>query len=267
MDAWLLAYAAAGAFFGFLAGLLGIGGGAVSVPIMTMLYAAQDFDRDTIFHVALGTGMASIVFTSLSSLRAHDKHGAVDWTILRRLTPGIVLGTFLATTVVHRIPTFPLALIFVVFMFYMSYSMFRSWRPKPTRQMPGRLGTFLAGGAIGGLSGIVAIGGGALSVPYMAFCNVPFHRAIGTSAAIGLPIALTGAIGYIVNGWGHEGLPPYSLGYVYLPALLGFSVASVSMAPIGARLAHKTSTAALKKIFAVVLLALALKMLSTLWGS
>ncbi len=264
MDAWLLVYAAIGAVFGFLAGLLGIGGGAVSVPLTTMAFAAQDFNRETILHTALGTGMATIVFTSIASLRAHHKHGAVDWTIVRRMTPGIVVGTFLATSIARYIPTLPLALIFVSFLFYMATTMLFSWQPKPTRLMPGPIGQHIAGFLIGGGSGIVAIGGGAIATPYMVFCNVPFRTAIGTSAALGLPIALTGAIGYIINGWGHPALPPHSVGYVYLPALIGFVVASMAAAPWGASLSHRTSTGTLKKIFAVVMYALATKMLFTL---
>jgi len=265
MDAWLLAYAGLGAIFGFLAGLLGIGGGAVSVPLMTMAFAAQHFERSVIFHLALGTGMATIVFTSFASLRAHHRHGAVDWTIVRRMTPGIVAGTFLATTVVRHIPTLPLAIIFVAFLFYMATTMLLNWRPKPSRRMPGPAGQLVAGTLIGGGSGIVAIGGGALATPYMVLCNVPFHTAIGTSAALGLPIAITGAIGYILNGWGQPGLPPGSIGYVYLPAMVAFAAASMTLAPWGARIAHRTSTGVLRKIFALVMYALATKMLTMLW--
>jgi uncharacterized protein len=265
MDGWLLVYAAMGGFFGFLAGLLGIGGGAVSVPVMIMAYAAQDFDRASILHLALGTGMATIVFTSIASLRAHHRHGAVDWRIVRRMTPGIVIGTLLATSLVKYIPTFPLAVIFVAFLFYMGFTMIANWKPKPSRQLPGSAGMSLASFLVGAGSGIVAIGGGALTIPFMAFCNVPFHTAIGTSAALGFPIALTGAIGYIINGWGQPGLPAGSLGYVYLPALVSFAIASMALAPMGARLAHRTSTVMLKRIFATVLLVLAVKMLTTLW--
>ncbi len=267
MDAWLLVYAAIGGVFGFLAGLLGIGGGAVAVPLTTMAFAAQDFNRETILHTALGTGMATIVFTSLASLRAHHKLGGVDWIIVRRMTPGIVIGTFLATVIARYIPTFPLAIIFVCFLFYMATTMLFSWQPKPTRQMPGPIGQHVAGFLIGGGSGIVGIGGGAIATPYMVFCNVPFRTAIGTSAALGLPISLTGTVGYIINGWGHAGLPPYSVGYVYLPALIGFVIASMAAAPWGASLSHRLSTKVLKKIFAVVMYALVTKMFFTLLDS
>lgn len=265
MDLWLVVYVLLGACFGFLAGLLGIGGGAVSVPLMTMAYAAQGFDRASILHLALGTGMATIVFTSLSSLRAHHQHGAVDWRIVRALTPSIVLGTLLGTSAVPFIPTFPLAVIFVSFLGYMSITMFSNWKPKPTRQFPGAIGAWLGGAVIGVISGVVAIGGGALTIPFMAFCNVPLHRAIGTSAAIGFPLALTGTIGYIINGWGQPSMPSGSFGYIYLPALIPYAIASMALAPIGARIAHRTATGTLKRIFAVVLAVLAIKMLTSLW--
>ncbi len=265
MDLWLVVYAVLGACFGFLAGLLGIGGGAVSVPLMTMAYSAQGFDRASILHLALGTGMATIVFTSLSSLRAHHQHGAVDWSTVRTLAPSIVIGTLLGTSIIPFIPTFPLAIIFVSFLGYMSITMFSNWKPKPTRQFPGTLGASVAGLFIGVISGIVSIGGGALTIPFMAFCNVPLHRAIGTSAAIGFPLALTGTIGYIVNGWGVTSLPHGSVGYVYLPALIPYAIASMALAPVGARVAHRTGTGTLKRIFAIVLAFLAIKMLTSLW--
>jgi hypothetical protein len=229
-----------------------------------MAFAAQGFPHEHMLHVALGTAMATVIFTSASSLRAHDRHGAVNWSVLRRLLPGIVVGTGLGTLLARNIPTFPLAVIFVVFVLYMASSMLFNWKPKPTRQLPGTAGLLVAGTAIGVCSALAAMGGATLTIPFLVFCNVPFHMAIGTASAVGFPIAVVGTMGYIVNGWGATGLPAHSVGYIYLPALVGFTVGSMVLAPVGARLAHRTSERALKRIFAVVIGALGLKMLVAL---
>lgn len=264
LDQWLLVYVAIGAFIGFFSGMLGMGGGGIQVPLTTMAFAAQGFPREHMLHVALGTAMATVIFTSISSLRAHHRHGKVNWDVLRRLVPGIVVGTALGTLLARHIPTFPLAVIFVVFVLYMASSMLFNWKPKPTRRLPGPAGVFAAGAVIGVCSALAAMGGGTLTIPFLVFCNVPFHMAIGTASAVGFPIAVVGSIGYLVNGWGTVGLPAHSLGYVYLPALLGFTVGSMVLAPFGARLAHRTSERTLKRVFAVVIGALGLKMLVAL---
>lgn len=260
MLTWLLIYLAMGAVTGFFAGLLGIGGGALMVPLLVMAFSAQGFPGAEVLHLALGTSMAAIVFTAVSSVRAHQSHGAVLWPIVYQITPGILIGTLLGTLLASQIPAKVLALIFVLFIAYVSVQMIINVKPKPHREMPGVLGTSLVGGLIGGFSCLVAIGGGALSVPFMTWCNVPMQKAIGTSAAIGFPIALGGAIGYILNGWTVVGLPPHSLGFVSLPALLGLATASMLTAPLGARLAHRLPVLTLKRIFAGVLFVLALKM-------
>lgn len=260
---WYVLYLALGAFAGFFAGLLGIGGGSVMVPLLVMLFSAQQFPAQEVMHLALGTSMAAILFTSVSSVRAHHRHGAVQWTIVARMTPGILLGTVLGTELASRVPSFGLAVLFTVFIFYVAVQMSVGFKPKPSREMPGALGTAAVGFGIGAFSCLVAIGGGVLSVPFMAWCNVRMQTAIATSAAIGFPIALGGAAGYIWNGWGVAGLPAHSLGFVYLPALLALVAASVLTAPLGARLAHRLPVRLLRRVFAGVLLLLALKML---WG-
>ncbi|MDR0776333.1 MAG: sulfite exporter TauE/SafE family protein [Azonexus sp.] len=263
MAVWLLVYLALGAFVGFFAGLLGIGGGGVMVPLLVMLFAAQGLPAGEVMHLALGTSMATIFFTSLSSMRAHQAHGAVLWRIVARITPGILLGTVLGTHIASRVPTKALAVIFTVFICYVSVQMVLNAKPRAQRDMPGLFGTSAVGVGIGALSCLVAIGGGALSVPFMTWCNVKIQHAIGTSAAIGFPIALGGALGYIWNGWGVPGLPAGSLGFVYTPAVLAMVVSSVLTAPIGARQTHRLPVATLKRVFAAILLVLAVKML---WG-
>lgn len=265
-DIWWLSYPLLGAFVGFFAGLLGVGGGGIMVPVLTSLFVAQGFGSDAVVHLALGTSMAVIVLTSLSSLRAHHNHGAVRWEIVRFITPGILAGTFAATFIASRVASRPLALFFVIFMSYVALQMLVNIRPKPSRELPGPLGLSGVGAAIGGVSALVAIGGGSLSVPFMMWCNVKVHHAIGTSAAIGLPIALAGTIGYLVNGWGDAAMPPHSLGFIYLPALVLVSAVSMFTAPLGAKLAHRLPVATLKKIFAGVLMALCAKMLHSLYA-
>ncbi len=263
MTVWWLAYLALGAFAGFFAGLLGIGGGSVMVPVLVMLFAAQGFPSGEVMHLALGTSMAAIFFTSISSVRTHQAHGAVIWPIVGRITPGIIAGTVLGTHIASLVPTKALGLIFTIFICYVSVQMIINKKPEPHREMPGLLGTSLVGAAIGLISCLVAIGGGALSVPFMTWCNVRVQNAIGTSAAIGFPIALGGALGYIWNGWSVADLPVGSIGFVYLPAVIGVVASSVLTAPIGARQTHQLPVKTLKQVFAGILLLLACKML---WG-
>ena len=176
-------------------------------------------------------------------------------------------GTFAGTFVASRAPTQPLAIFFACFTAYVAVQMILNVKPKPSRELPGTAGLMGVGGVIGAISSLVAIGGGSLSVPLMTWCNVKVHNAIGTSAAIGLPIALAGALGYLINGWNSTNLPEWSIGYVYLPALVLISLVSTFTAPMGARLAHRLPVATLKKIFAAVLVLLSAKMLHTVFGA
>jgi uncharacterized protein len=262
---WLAAYLALGALVGLVAGLLGVGGGGIMVPLLTTAFAAQDFPREHLVHLALGTSMAAIVLTSASSLRAHHAHGAVNWNVVGRITPGILFGTFGGTFVASKIPSAPLAIFFASFMAYVSLQMALNVKPNPSRELPGKVGTAIVGAGIGLVSALVAIGGGSLSVPFLTWCNVTMQKAVGTSAAIGLPISLAGAAGYLINGWGVAGLPSGTVGYVYVPALLAISAVSAFTAPIGANFAHRLPVTTLKKIFSLVLLLLSAKMLHTLF--
>jgi uncharacterized protein len=260
---WLIAYLILGAVVGFFAGLLGVGGGGIMVPILTAMFTAQNFGTQHVVHLALGTSMGAIVVTSVASLRAHHAKDAVNWNIVRAITPGILLGTFLGTFVASRIPSVPLAVFFVCFMAFVALQMLMNVKPKPSRELPGAVGLAGVGGIIGLVSALVAIGGGSLSVPFLTWCNLRMQNAIGTSAAIGLPISLAGAAGYLVTGFGVDGLPQLTAGYVYLPALLTIGVMSSFTAPFGASLAHRLPVTTLKKIFAAVVLLLSAKMLHT----
>ena len=243
---------------GFLAGLLGIGGGMVMVPFLTAMLSSRGVQADVAVKVAIATSMATIVFTSLSSVRAHHKRGAVRWDIVRSLALGIVMGAAVASLgIFAALKGSALALLFAGFVGFSASQMLFDKKPKPTRTLPGPAGLMGAGGLIGTLSGLVGAGGGFISVPFMTWCNVAIHNAVATSAALGFPIALANALGYIVAGQGAAGLPAHSLGYIWLPALAGIACASVLMAPLGAKAAHALPVTSLKRAFALVLYALA----------
>ncbi|HWQ38979.1 MAG TPA: sulfite exporter TauE/SafE family protein [Burkholderiales bacterium] len=264
---WWVAYLMMGVVVGFFAGMLGIGGGVLLVPLMVFLFAAQDFAPDRVLHLALGTSLTSIVFTSLASLRAHHRHGAVRWDIVRRAAPGLVIGTLVGTFVAEALRSRYLAVIFVAFVYYSAAQVFLDIRPEPSRQLPGPVGMWIAAVLVGVMSSLVGAGGGVISIPLMTLCNVPMRNAVGTSAALGLPIAAAGAAGYIFHGLDLDLLPPWSMGYVYLPALVGIVLGTFVTVPLGARAAHRMPVPLLKKIFAVVLFLLASRMLWSLFAA
>ncbi|MHB1074924.1 sulfite exporter TauE/SafE family protein [Thiobacillus sp.] len=257
------AYGGLGLAVGFVAGLLGVGGGLIIVPVLIMLLHTHGQAVGMEPQLALGTSLATILFTSLSSVRAHHRRGAVEWPLVRRIAPGIVLGTLAGAALAARMPATVLKIFFVVFLFYAAIQMWLDFKPAPHRGLPGRMGISLTGGVIGVVSSWVGIGGGTLSVPFMLWHNVPLHRAIATSAAIGFPIAFAGAAGYVLGGWTASGLPAGSLGFVYLPALAGIVLGSVLTAPLGARTAHRLPVRPLKRVFALLLFTLALRMVWT----
>ncbi len=257
----LLLFVSFGAFAGILAGLLGIGGGLVIVPILVFALPTLGVPDEHLMNVALGTSLASIIFTSISSTIAHNRREAVRWDIFLRITPGIVIGTFVGALATTVLPTTALKVIFVIFLYYAASHMISGRRPKASRDIPHSLGMTGAGGVIGFISSLVGIGGGTLSVPFLTMCNIRIHVAIGTAAAIGLPIAVAGTAGNIVGGWSARGLPPWSLGFVFLPALAGIVSGSMLTAPLGAKLAHSLPVSRLKKAFALLLLVVATRML------
>jgi uncharacterized protein len=248
-----------GVVSGFLAGLLGIGGGMIMVPFMTLIMSARGVSPDLSVKMAIATSMATIVFTSISSVRAHHKRGAVHWDIVKGLAPGIVLGAGIASLGVFSLLKGGwLAVFFGLFVSFSATQMFLDkGKPPPTRQMPTGAAQLASGGVIGFLSGLVGAGGAFISVPLMTRSNVAIHNAVATSAALGFPIALANAIGYVISGWGNAGLPAGALGYIWLPALLVIALASVLTAPLGAKVAHSMDIKPLKRVFACVLYLLA----------
>jgi uncharacterized membrane protein YfcA len=259
----LALYIVTGAFVGLIAGLFGVGGGLIIVPVLVFIFTSSTahFAPAIVMPLAIGTSLATIMVTSISSVRAHHLHGAVLWPVVGRLTPGIVVGALAAAAIVDYLPGDSLRVIFGVFELLVAALMGFGVSAAPHRQLPGWGGTSLAGGVIGAVSGVVGIGGGTLTVPFLVWCNVGMRQAVASSAACGLPIALAGTLGFMIAGWSETRSLPGSTGYVYWPAFAGIALASVLCAPVGAKLAHNLPTATLKRVFALFLAFLGLRML------
>ncbi len=254
----ILELATLGICTGFLAGLLGIGGGMIMVPFLTILLSNKGVGADLAVKMAIATSMATIIFTSVSSVRAHHKRGAVRWDLVKGLAPGIVLGSAIASVgVFAMLKGASLAIFFGLFVGFSATQMFLDKKPAPSRQMPGFGGQLAAGGVIGFLSGLVGAGGGFISVPFMAWCNIAIHNAVATSAALGFPIAVANVAGYVVSGLKVENLPSGAFGYIWVPALVVIAVCSVFTAPLGAKAAHNLPVKKLKRTFASILYLLA----------
>lgn len=260
-----LAYLGIGALVGFAAGLLGIGGGVVMVPLLVLVFRAHGLPPEHLLHLALGTALAAMVFTSMSSMRAHHVHGAVDWKIARAMSPGMLAGSFIAALIAGLIPTRPLAIAFTGLVFYAATQILLNLKPPGSRELPGPVGLFGAAAVIGAVSSLLAAGGAFLTIPFLAWCKVPLRRAIGTAAANGLPIAIAGTAGYIMQGLRVSDLPSPNIGYVYLPALALVVMTSIPAAPLGARLAHRLPVKRLRTLFAMLLYFFAVRMLVGVW--
>ncbi len=251
-----------GTFVGLMAGLLGIGGGGILVPVLTAIFIHLGVPAHNVVHIAIGTSMACITITSLSSPRAHHANGAVVWQMVKAMAPAIVLGTFLATFIAAQISSKGLAIFFSVFMAYVASQMFRSRKVQASGKAAGKAELGLVAFAIGAISALVSIGGGSLTVPYLTWRNIDIRKAIGTSAALGFPIAITGTLGYVINGMAAGAASAQdTVGFVYWPAVLLVTAPSFFTAPVGARLTQTLPVQTLKKIFGVLLLGLSLKML------
>ena len=259
---WTLipALVALGCLAGFLAGLLGIGGGMMMVPLLTLAFVQLGFAPQRVVHMAIATAIGVTVLTSLSSLRAHHAHGAVLWPIWRILVPGIVAGSLIGPQIVKGIPSSVLAVIFAVIASLAATRMLLDRQPKTTRELPGKWGLSALGLGLGLLSSMLGAGGAFVSVPFMTWCNISIRNAVATSAALGLPIAVAGSIGFVLAGLREADLPRYSVGYIYLPALVAIAIGSVLMAPIGARLTHRWPVKKLRRAFACMLYVLAVLM-------
>ncbi len=256
-----LIYLLVGAFAGTTAGLLGLGGGVVVVPALYMVFSAQGMSNELIMHMAVGTSLATIVFTSVSSIYTHHQHGAVQWSLVRYLAPGIIVGVILGSLLADAMNSDTLRMIFGLFELAVAAQMLFSLIPNARMGMPGWFTFSAAGGVTGGVSALMGIGGGSVMVPFLSWCGLNMRLAVATSAACGFPIALFGAGSFILLGReGNEGLT-WALGYVYLPALLGILLASMLFARLSAHLAHRLPLLLLKRIFALFLFVVGVKML------
>ena len=256
-------YLITGAIAGLLAGLLGIGGGLVIVPALIWVFTAGGIDTSVTVHLAVGTSLATIIFTSISSIRAHHLHGAVNWQLVRRLAIGLMLGAMLGALVADLLSTKWLQRTFACFVMLVSIQMVVKGKLPIIRKLPDTMGLLLAGSLIGTVSAIVGIGGGSLTTPFLTACGIGIRYAVATSAACGLPIAIMGTLGFIFTGWTQQQLPSYSTGYVYWPAFLGIVSASILTAPLGAKLAHSVPVVILSRVFAAFLFLVGLKLLFT----
>ena len=255
----LAAYLAIGAATGFFAGLLGIGGGTIIVSSLALLFAAQAFPADYVMHMAIGTSLAAIMAGAWGSFRTHHRHGYVDWPAMRAMVPGTLVGVAAGAVLARFMDTAALKVTFLAIMALIILQMVLNVRPKATRPLPGPVGMTLAGIVTGASSSLFGGGAAAVGVPFLTWCSMGIHRAIGTVAALGFPVAIAGATAYAIAGWSAQGLPRWSVGFVYLPAFLGISVTSVLVAPYGARLAHRLKGPTLRRIFAVFLVAIGAK--------
>lgn len=255
----LFIYLITGAITGLFAGLLGIGGGLILVPVLTTVFAYY-VPSEHLVHIAIGTSLATILVTAIASVRAHHKHEAVRWDLFKQFTPGIVVGGLFGGWVSQYFEASLLAKIFAVLELVIALKMLSNFQPRADRNLPGLVGQTSAATVIGSLSALLGVGGGALNTPYLLWHNVSMKYAIATSAALSLPVAISGTIGFIWAGMQVTHLPPYTTGYIYWPAFFGIVITSFFTAPIGAKLTHRLPVAKLKKIFGILLIALAIKM-------
>jgi uncharacterized membrane protein YfcA len=255
----LASFLAIGAIVGFFAGLLGIGGGTIIVSSLALTFIARGFPAQHVMHMAVGTSLAAIVAGAFASFRAHDRHGAVDWPTVKATVPGIIVGVFAGAAIARYAGNTFLKYFFLAFLALVIAQMVFGLRPRPSRELPGRGALTALALVIGVSSSLFGGGAAAVGVPFLTWCNMSTHRAIGTVAAMGFPVAIAGTIGYAVAGWDVAGLPPWTVGFIYVPAFVGISATSMLLAPWGAKLAHRLKGATLRRIFAVFLLAIGAK--------
>lgn len=262
----LAAYLILGAIAGTLSGLFGIGGGLVIVPALVFGFGLQGVSPEIAVHLAVGTSLATIIFTSISSVRAHHSRGAVRIDLFWPMAAGIVIGTAIGVNTAVALSGETLKMIIGIFAIGVAFQMGFGLKPKPSRDVPGKAGLTLVGGGIGWASALFGIGGGTLTVPFLSWCNVRIQQVVGTSAACGLPIAISGALTNAWAGWGHPDLPAWSTGFVYWPALVGIALTRMYFAKFGVRLAHNMKPEVLKRSFAVLLVIVGLRFLWSAWA-
>ena len=257
----ILIFLLLGAVAGLTAGLFGVGGGLVIVPTLLWVFSSQGIDQSIVMHLAVGTSLATIIVTSISSMYAHNKRKAIQWKAFLLLAPGIVIGAWLGAAVADLLSTLWLQRVFAVFAMMVALHLLLDLDFGKQNTLPGKIGMSVAGSVIGMISSIVGIGGGSMTVPYLHWNGVDIRRAVATSSACGLPIALAGTIGFIITGWNEDALPSGSFGYVYWSAMPWIVVATFIMAPIGASLAHSLPTKILRRLFAMLMFVVGIKLI------
>lgn len=256
-----LAFPLVGAVAGVLAGLFGIGGGIVVVPVLYLFFRQMGIDEAYRIHLAIGTSLAIIVFTSISSLVAHHRRGAVLWPAVRVLAGGIVLGGLLGAALAHAMSFATLRTAFGLLVIVIALYIVLGYRPPPSRTLPGLTGGTLAGIAMGAIASLAGIGGGVMTNPFLLWCGAPMRNAVATAAACTFPVALSGTLGFVVSGWPVTAGVAGATGYVFWPAVAGIAVGSTLTAPLGARIAHAVPVQGLRRAFAALLVLVGLRML------
>jgi len=251
-----------GAVAGFIGGLLGVGGGLIVVPVLIMTFTLLSFDDSVLTHMAIGTSLATIIVTSVGAVCAHHRKGAVRWDILYWYAPGLALGALFGAEIADLMPGRTLQIVFGIFSIVIAIKMGLNLKASPHRQMPQKAALLLPGAIVGSISSLFGIGGGSLTVPFFSWCNVKIQQAVATSSAGGLPIAMSGALGFVITGWSSPELPEWSFGYVYLPALLGVGIFSAVFSQYGALYAHRLPAKTLKRLFSILLAIVGLKLVA-----
>ena len=237
-----------------MAGLFGVGGGLIIVPALIYSFKLQGFAPEVLTHMAVGTSLATMIVTSLSSIKAHQEEHAVQWKLFSILSIGILAGAFLGTYTAASLSGHILQKLFGIFALCVAAKMWFGFKAQEGKKVPGNPLLIAAGLGIGGISSMFGIGGGTLSVPFLRRISLSMQKAVATSAACGLPIAVMGAASNMMLGMGNRQLPEMTTGYVYWPAFVGIVLTSVFLARLGARLAHNLPAEKLQKMFAVLLL-------------
>lgn len=250
-------YALTGILAGTLAGLFGVGGGVIVVPALVFIYSLAHFPAYIIMHMAIGTSLAAMVSTAVSSVISHHRREAVLWPLFWQLLPGLIIGTVMGAILASSLQTLILRNIFGIFLLVVALRMFLRSDDKSDRQLPGGVINSFFGALIGFLSGMLGIGGGAVTIPLLHHYGVPLPKASGTSAAVSFPIAITGAISVIFTGWHVASTIPHATGYIYWPAAIIIGIFSVAAVSLGSILALRLPVALLQKIFAVLLIIIA----------
>lgn len=256
----LIIFLLTGIVAGLIAGLFGVGGGMIIVPALAFLLPTLGVAENIVMQVAVGTSLAIISVTSISSVLAHNRHDGVLWDVFKALAAGLVVGALIGAVIADLVSSLALRRLVGVSALLVAVKMWLDLKPRAHTPLPGPVGLGIAGTLIGSASSLIGIGGGSLTVPFLSWCSVPMRQAVGTAAAGGIPIAWAGMLGFMITGWGEPGRPSWSIGYVSLLGFAGIAVASVAAAPIGAKLAHSLPPAILKKCFAVLLFIIGIQM-------